>query len=452
MGKSIKSLPMFNKHYKMERFGVLFVFFVTLIMIIYGVSIKIATDNNKMTLTNQVLYSKDEMVWSLSGKKISVKEVYRNEDYTKAFILFYMVPEEMTSIKANRYKVFITSIGDTKITHDISGTMYVFGGTGYFGLSLYDNQGFEPTIADIVIRDKGFVFDNQEMDSTYEGMDQTYATYNQTFFDMNLHGKDAVVAKFLNNDDASISDIYAQTVATFEQAELYEQLSDDLKEYDKYLKQVARYKDELISYGFGNIPAIPACIAGDIISSDPMSTIDNPLIFEESMLDLTTDVISSDYMNNVNTTTDEEMVVDLDMQNIYMSTKFVFPGGIQFNYQDMELGTNYLDTMLPNNLSYAEWLVKKTSDAEIYNRTWYNTKYTLLMNGSEYISDVNLNPNSTMFDTAIKNYDTAITNAINKKKSYQTEHLPKILALEDITERMPSIADTYSDKEMITVY
>ena len=369
--KRLKDTVLLNDHYRMERFGVLFIVFVVAFLLIYIFSMKISHDKQKTTFTNQVLYTSDTMPWSLSHGQMTVKEVYRNPDNTKALILFYTAnKEDIPSLKSTSYRVFISGVNDTKITHDILGSWYIFGGTGYMALSLYDTQGFEEAIANIIIRDKSYVETDSKntYDGIYENADSTFHDHNQLQFNMNLCGKDAKPGEFLDIDDISPADLYANTVAQFDMEELKTTLDDDVNEFNKNLIQIMSARDELVNYGFTDMPSIPACIAQDAITHDALKTVDNPVFFNEKMMNMADSIISSDYASAV--VEDESSADDDDGENKsnYLVTKFVFPGGIQINHQDVKISSDYLSTIFDGEDGYEKWLANTATEFETYGR------------------------------------------------------------------------------------
>ena len=455
--KRLKDTVLRNDHYRMERFGVLFIVFVVAFLLIYIFSMKISHDKQKTTFTNQVLYTSDTMPWSLSHGQMTVKEVYRNPDNTKALILFYTAnKEDIPSLKSTSYRVFISGVNDTKITHDILGSWYIFGGTGYMALSLYDTQGFEEAIANIIIRDKSYVETDSKntYDGIYENADSTFHDHNQLQFNMNLCGKDAKSGEFLDIDDISPADLYANTVAQFDMEELKKTLDDDVNEFNKNLIQIMSARDELVNYGFTDMPSIPACIAQDAITHDALKTVDNPVFFNEKMMNMADSIISSDYASAV--VEDESSADDNDDENKsnYLVTKFVFPGGIQINHQDVKITSDYLSTIFDGEDGYEKWLANTTTEFETYGRrAWYTDNTTdWVRNGTAYAYRQNKNSATSMFDTAIDDYNKAIQSAINCKIKYQTVDLPNVLAIADVAESMNGIADVNTEKELVTVW
>lgn len=445
-----------GKHYKMERFAATFVTLVLALAIIVGIGEKTKYDNSKITLTTQALYTTDAVQWSLSGQQIQVQNIYRNSDSTKAFVLFYMDDMSDMSTEADDYKVFITGSNNTEITHQMTGAFYIFGSTGYMGLSLMDSLGFEPAISNVVIRNTSMVTaaaKSEDEDTGYT--DESFNIFNQMQFYANFSGTDAVEVNFLDDTDATVYDIYAETVLPEKEQEIRQTLNTDLVKYNDGLSLLNEYRRRLESYGFTNIPSIPDCIANDYVTTNAADTDDNPTEFDESMLDLNSSVIKSNYNEDLAISSNDDISRYVDSDTIYIATDFVFPGGYQYNYQDVSLTDHYLTQIVPDGETYESWRAAKQAEAnENSGYSWYtSTTSGWLRNGTVYT----YNPETTLeseksYNQAINDYNNEINTLISLKQQYQCTDLYELFDLESTAEALTTVVDINATSGLVTMY
>lgn len=82
----IRSKLLLDNHHKMERFCVIFVIFMVIFGILLSVCIKNDIESRQFTLTNLALYTRNAK-FSKTGENVKLLKLYRNDDFSKAFIL-----------------------------------------------------------------------------------------------------------------------------------------------------------------------------------------------------------------------------------------------------------------------------------------------------------------------------------------------------------------------------
>ena len=444
-----------SKHYKMERFGVSFLAFVLVFACLFAYGFYAKNKSNQIEISDKALYGETELKWSLTSRKITVENVCRNSDSTQAFIVLHMDDVDNMSTAADDYCMFMGGT-NSKIQHQVTGSFYVFGNTGYMGISLNDPQGFEGILSTIIVRNNGVVAsDESEEYSEFDETQDSFKNFNQIQFDVNLTGKDAINVDCLNDANASVSDLYAQCVMPTAYDEVKTLLTEDIDEMNKYISQIYEQKRRLEQWGFTNVD-LPVCVQSDFVTKDANDTENNPFEFNERMLVSNgLSVISSDYTvqgnNNKNDVNKYRYVTG---ENVYFSTGFVFPGGIQYNYQGMNVGDNHIDNIVPDNMRYADWKNQKKTEGKTYLQTkWEEVDNVLLLNGAEY-KEIGVNDSDDTdkeYKNALKSYREGINKLINVKKQYQTEDLFKLLDIEANIKDADSFTDINSSDKVLYI-
>lgn len=460
MAKKSNKLPIFDKHHKMERFSLMFLAFMISLLSIAGICFKQYKDNQKLVLTEQALYTR-ESGFSLSGEGVQIHNVYRNSDFTKAFVLLQVTDVTNLNTNANNYWMYMTSGSGDTINGSPTGAVYVFGNTGYIGLYFANAAGFKSQLYDITLR-------NTAKDaSSYPGygivtefmVDPSDANYNQMHFRVNFGGTSAVKAKFLENDTVSIVDAYNETIVADSYASAKETLNMSLLTMNNEISNLNEYSNRLKEYGM-KVPALPNQIAGDYVTNDVNKTQDNPFGFNEAMLNSGSNVIVDNY-NVVLDIDSEDSLEELMMSDtLYYVTDFVYPGGIQFNYQDMSLSDHSLYSIIGDS-TYNEFAKNKKIelegnghkvkfDANEYYKTWYYNNGTVFN-----ASNVDIDIASKSIYEIIQKYQASVTNLMSAKQLYQTTYLMELLKIEASTESVAKVTSLNTgsvDKPVLRIY
>jgi len=396
-----------GKHYRMERFGVMFlVLFFGLTSIVIATSITHARDSSQQ-LTNQALYTKD-FAMSVTGSSGTVENVYTNTDRTKAFVLLKFDDVANISTLADEYKMYLTgssfNLKRTKLNINPSGSIYMFGSTGYMGVYLTDARGFDKQILDLVVR--GDTQLTKASDTVTKEVDTSFTDYDQFRVYFNPGADDAVVSDILNVDgELKVSDMYEAFITKPQEDEVRGVLSADLDTLKLDLDRIKEYKDRLITAQI-QIPDEPLSIRGDSYTIDNNKT--------------------------ANDTSDDR---------IYLSTTTVVPGGFDFNWRDGSVKAGYL-TALAGDKTFTNYLAAKFTDTVIAPCGDPKTCYTAYSaagiewrrgDGSLFVTNIN-SANATSVDVAIakdiQNLQTAWQTYNTDKGAYQRVDLRKLLMME----------------------
>ena len=445
---SIKAKLLLDNHHKMERFCILVILLFMALVAFWGIGMKIKSDREKLYLSDASLYTSTSQ-FSLTKNKVHLLNMYCDKDHTKSFILMKANGRDgggpMADLPANAddYAVWMTAEKGSKITGQPKCFIYVFGDTGYIGLYFVDKSGFSDAMYNIILRNTRIIAQGVHPD-------EKSSDHNKRFNDMqffaNLNGKSAIVAEFLNDDQPSLELIYSELILKDELTEVVANMNSILIEMNDRMYRVHNYASDLNSKGI-NVPALPVSIAGDFISENVEDTKDNPTEFDPAMVDdLGYLLRSNDYYNiTLNYSTEEEKN-RLKSKDLYLHTDFVFPGGYQFNYQDLSIRNGVISRLKPDNMTFEEWYDSKAREKSAYNRlvdysisssdTWMRS------DGTRFVYNASMaTANDKEIARLIEQYCTEVNALYKLKKDYQVEQLGQYVRKENAS---ASIADIFT--------
>ena len=252
----------FNKHTKIERFGVSVVTLVLCFSVLLTtIGMKVHKDN-QLVLGEQAIYT-EQFVSSLTQTSGNVVGIYGNDDHTKIFMMLKLATAETMTMDAANYQMFLTAY-ESHLNVNPSGAIYMFGTTGYMGLYFADARGFEQQMLNIIVRSNKNVSELDIGDGS-QITDSSSDDYDQFQIFANFGATGVTHADFLETDDKILlSDIYRECILDAQEWPIREQLQDDLS---KMIVQVARmeeYENRLDQQGIV-VPERPQAIRYDKI-------------------------------------------------------------------------------------------------------------------------------------------------------------------------------------------
>lgn len=399
------SLNVFGRHKKIERFMITF-FSVTIpLVFMTGVSIY-----NKFGLDDQMLASRavytTDATFSRTNQTSKVVGVFTNSDKTRGMVLIKFADGVNISSSASDYKVFTTASNLKKGKEDLAskpaGSIYVFGTSGYIGLYFVDNGGFNSQIFKSTIRmEKEFksVDDKQIVKEQLPG--ESYSEYDQADFYYNLGATQATKLETLDNPDFSIQDFYVEAVGSKLNTDLRKKITDNLNTMSKTMLQIRELKSRLESTAIDGVglvvPDLPKEIASDSFSG------------------------SGD--------------------DILYTTNYVYPGGLNFNWKDIDLKKGYFKSINnksinPDDLTLSKFLVRlrdqqnKSDVVKKFEHQW------VMSDGSkfeDFVRTIGLdNSGVESMSSNVTTYTTLMDTYMETKYNYQTKDLKDLLSL-DVT-------------------
>lgn len=448
-----------DKHHRIERFGVLFFSLVLVMTILVSISMVQHIKNQRIVLTDKAIYTTEDN-WSLTGQSVQVVNMYRNENYTKSFILLKTNVDKL-SVDAHDYQILMTGYqGEVLKNKNAIGAVYIFGNTGYMGLYFADASGFDKQLYNITLRNFRLITGDRVENGDYA--DSSDSKKNQIHILANLAGKDAVVAKFLEEDNPELIDIYAETVSVTEEESVREELNDTLISMNNQMSLINEEAKFLTRMNIV-IPSLPTAIAGDYITDNVDETANNPKQFSEDMYDDIDSKISSTYENvkldtSISDETGESIYVDSD--KLYLVTDFVFPGGYQYNYQDMRITDHYVtNNILPEGMKFKAFAAEKSNEMNHYsyysdelNNKYSKWYYTTETGEVERWTPYEYSEEDKAIQKSIDSYTAGVRELYRLKEKFQTEYLADLARIEYSAETTASLFSINTDDDVLLIY
>lgn len=435
-----------NPHYKMERFAAMVLVFVLLLGSIFGYCMKQRYDANQITLGAQSLYT-GTTYFSLTGEEVSVVGGYRDTNFTK--YMFLLKAPSMTNLpsEASKYQMFLTSGNPkSKLTCDPKGSIYVFGNTGYIGLYFYDASGFGSNLYKVTLRNTDMMVEGNKETAAYyypDAGDSSFSNFNQCRVIANFAGTAAPVADFLNAESFTANDVYTELVLETGSRSTRETLNQQLYTMNIAMETINNYKERLDNFGMV-VPDLPVAIAGDQIVNQKALTEANPTEFTASMLSNRSHV-NDDYDVTVDVEDEEYATND----QLYLVTDYVFPGGVQYNYQDVKISDHVLDALKPEDINYRQWKQGKTIEGNTYavSSPRFTWRYK---DGKTFVPDENTKAVQIQSDITV--YETAVNAMFSAKKQFQTETLYLLLEIDNANRGISDLFSVEASDNTLLLY
>lgn len=254
-----------GKHYRMERFSLFFFVMVgALALVTVGCFLK-HTESNEIQLSDQAVYS---TAFTTSRTDVSgdVVGVYTSSDDTKTFVLLQFDDTDSMSLNASNYQMFMTAVdlnqNQIELSGSPSGSIYMFGSTGYMGIYLVNQSGFTSQILDLVVRCNVELL-SSTVDPDEDTDDGSFVTYDQFRIYFNPAGSEAGTLECLEGDSApTMAQLYYEMVIAPQEEEVHTSLTELIEELRVALVQISEYEERVLSEGI-TIPTQPSFIMGD---------------------------------------------------------------------------------------------------------------------------------------------------------------------------------------------
>lgn len=443
-----------GSHYTMERFCVIFLGFMIIFGFIGGSAIHQKIKNSRITLTEQAIYGDGETTFSLTQDVVKIDGLWVNEGRTKGFLLIHL-PGGMAnmSTQAADYQILMTGVNG-KLENQPTGSIYVFGSTGYIGLGFTDAAGFKPAAYSIILRNLSYMSEgNQEAAAKEHEGEASFANRNQIRIIANFAASGAPVAKFYSKPDYTATDIYNELVQSQLIAAKIDECDTIVNDINTSMRKANEYARRLEMAGIAMEQTLPAEIYGDSMSIS--SSESSPMFFDSSyMMNM-----GSGYLNSsdglftcVDTNKSDEFP---EGSHLYMTTDYVFPGGLNYDYQALTADSPLLEQVIPAGESFSQFVTELDEQQTLYtvnaNATFGN--YIDSRNGTVFTKDqenVDLVGENSKAD--INNYETEISNIYSKKRDLQITKLRELLKLYYDSASMSDMTSVYTNSDALVLY
>ena len=411
--EKIKQKLKLDRHHLMERFGVLMLVIMAMLVSSIGLTFAKYRKDNSETLTSQAVYT-SAFTTSKTDLTGSVVDVFSNKNHTKAFVLLKFDSTESMSIDAKNYEIYLTgsnmSTSKTKLKSKPTGCIYVFGHTGYMGVYLVDNRSFTSQIIKMTVRNYSEL-QEAESDKQVVYDDESYNKYDQFDVYFNPGASGTTNVDCLNTKTVTPSAIYSDIVAAPMETEYKAALNDDLKNMKLQINKILDYRtSRFVNDGIA-IPDMPKELKGDSVS-------------------------------------------DPDENGYYhLTTKTVVPGGYDVEWQTGSVKEGYLDKMC-NGMSYSEFFAskeKEQSESEDDTASWTSTEW-YRTDGSRIVMGETRLDAETAIQNDIEGYKQALNDYYSLKKKYMTTDMYNLLLLEANTKSVDTYYTVNDSDSSIFIY
>lgn len=251
-----------NKHYGIERFGIVFgILSMSLLAIIIVFSVQGHEADVKADLAQTIYTSKS--VSSVDGVTLDVTNVCRSADGTHAMILAKVDTEDSKlsdiSTDATAYDCRVMAINE-RGTHvamqsaPMSGNVYVFGTTGYIGIYINCPNG--------VKRERLLV----GLETSYLAKKSDTADKDTWTMMVNLGADAAQVCDSLDAKTFDPTAFYAETIMNEQDTKLRATCDDDLQQMADLLTQINEAQSRVRKNGVTLDGMVPSYVYGDKIT------------------------------------------------------------------------------------------------------------------------------------------------------------------------------------------
>lgn len=454
--EAIKRRLCLDAHHKMERFCIIVILLVAVLMSVWGIGMKKKADLEKLYLSSAAVYTTDA-TFSLTKDKFYVQDLYCDKDRTKAFILMKSAKDKdsMDNLPtdASDYKVFMTADKGSKIEGVPKCGIYIFGSTGYIGLYFVDKAGFSDAMYNIILRNTRIIANGVTPAESGSHWD----TFNDLQIFANLNGMDATPAEFLNDEQPDIQNIYSELILKESMEKVIYDLNDLLVDMNSRMYRINDYGRRLREHKI-RVPVLPTAIANDYVSDKVEDSQNNPVDFNVTMFDDIGQFLSGNNYYNIILSTDEDGNSDkYKTSDLYLSTNYVFPGGLQVNYQDISIRNGILDKVMPAGMTFQEWYQSKRDEKSEYaQRVDYKLSPTdrwSWEDGTDFVvNNSYITPEEKEIQTLIRQYCNEVNALYEDKKSYQQEKLIEFARYEYEAKNAAGVFSISVSDDNLTLY
>lgn len=260
-----------GSHYRMERFTVMFGALTVFLLFFSLIGWSNNHRNLKQDLSTKAIYS-TSFEFSLSKSAGTVINVYRDTDGKRAVVLLKLEDVSNLSVDATNYELFLSSV-ENNIKTDITGSLFMFGSSGYVGVELNAEEGLPNDVLNFTLRSNSKLAEEAEPlteDEIAELEDASFATNDQAVFYVNVGAKDVVPNKILDGEMDPIETYYSFVGRDAEDI-LFEDIKTKTTNLKRLLERNNEYSNRLVELGF-EAPKAPTYMDGDYVNEDGVFT------------------------------------------------------------------------------------------------------------------------------------------------------------------------------------
>ena len=422
MGKdmSLKEKFYMGKHQKMERFSFSFIALMLTFFVVLSVGFKQNLNFNSGQLKDIAVYN-TTFKTSRTGINGKVIDVYGNENKTKAFVLLKFEDIGSVSVDSKNYQMFLTPAqvaGNRRVLkNEPTGGLFVFGNTGYMGIYLINNAGFDEQILSTTIRANAELVRTQNQ-AEDEVDDASFTKYDQFIVHFNPGSEKVTIAESLNGEGVpNPRDLYRDTVSSTELEMARDLLDSNLEDMRISLNRVTEYTKRVEDLNV-DVPEIPVEIRGDEITTSEEGVISYKL---PSVL---------------------QGGLDYDWRNGTFKDSFIADAKKSYGLGSNVTNEQFFITQEKDRLELPTSLTVDFSQWRLKNGTLIEGLNTGLSYNEEYMA---INKAMTEMVQSWDDY-------YKLKRTYQTQNMLVPLQLESILNRLENTSSINLDEGVLWIY
>lgn len=426
--KKLMSSKLLGKHYRLERFGVIFCVLCALMVVDIACILHKTNEDRRQSLSDKVVYT-TQFTTSRTNASGTVNGIYVNSDRTKVFLLLKFSSMDTMSTDAKNYELFLTGCdlygNGLDLKSSPIGQLFVFGASGYMGVYFENATAFPAQICDLVVRN------NKELVSTGVTVGEgatSFQKFDQFRIYFNPGGAAGTVAEFLDNDNLDPVVIYEELVSRAQERDMRVQLADTMERMRTSMETVAEYSRRMQDYGVYPA-AVPESVMGDC-----MRDADGNIVASVDPADV--------------------CVAYSAGTPIYLDSDYVLKQGVDFDWRNGSIKEGYLDEVCEANgvSDSVELFAKIKSEPGDRPNTarlaWYRedgTEFLVDSSGAMSTADKGALETMNLLTTAWGNYWSV-------KQEYQVKKLVSLLQMEAAVNSMDMNFSVRADDGVLILY
>lgn len=439
MGKS-KFLGKFGSHFAIERFGIMFVSLALCMCLLVSSIVAKKVKSDHRTLTGQAQYTSTTAT-SLTASVATVRGVYTNKDHTKCFVLWRFDDMSNMPLSASDYHFFLRGYdsfyGFVDSESKPTSTFYVFGATGYMGMYLYEAGGFPSQVLSLTLRSLRNISGISNADAVNLS-DITYGRYDQCDIYFNPGGSFAPYAAFLERESWTPFDVYGEIVISAQETSAKSVLKQDLIDMHRCKIRMDEYASRLEQQ--------------DVVVSDAPLEIKDDVIYAYRTSELTSgsnpEELHWTIRESAWTNDDQSRYVTNSKATLFLDTKYVVPGGFDYEWQTGSVRAGYLAGITGSSdlRTWAEYVagIRAQSNDNSFGNTVSATRW-YFSSGAEIDLAALTSDSAIDADRMVASTITSLEDCWKEyykiKCKYQCDDLPRLL---DLERDVQSVENSYS--------
>ncbi|MEO3931455.1 hypothetical protein WMO79_01390 [Micrococcaceae bacterium Sec7.4] len=412
-----------DSHHAIERFGIFFGAIVVSFVVIFSATGVSAYANNQEALSSKALYT-PTFTTSKTGIGGEVPGVFVNAARTRAMVLMHFKDTTKVSVNAQDYRGFLTGssrgLNQESLQTKVSGSVILFGSTGYMGVMLDSDKPFDPQIinltmrsnTELVYKDGGASADKDlPADGSFQKFDQW-----RVFF--NPGGSEATVSPALGSAKVDVGAVFNEVVVAAQEKTIRDTMDGQLALMQTDLNRINDATAELdrTSADSGRLrlvaPKVPKQIAGDVVEGKAR--------------------------------------VGETPSTLKLNTGFVLPTGYNFDWRSGSVMAGYLKGLIPDGASYVSYLANRSKETRDEFRI--NEMKWTLNDGTDLKTDYSGTTTVKPLTDIMNKLTQAYQDYYKDKSTYQIDQYKQLLDLEVSLRNVESNSTTNNSKEAMVAY